>query len=98
MERNLNDRAEVRSSKKRQKAIRGITPCVQRERNPPPSHSRVGNDSGILVAVPSKLICLFFALLVAAAQAFSAQAQTPQAPAAPGQPAPQISTPVPQQT
>lgn len=36
--------------------------------------------------------------MIAAAQVFSAQAQSPQAPAAPGQPAPQTSTAVPQQT
>jgi N-acetylmuramoyl-L-alanine amidase len=36
--------------------------------------------------------------MIAAAQAFSAQAQSTQAPAALGQPAPQISTQVPQQT
>jgi N-acetylmuramoyl-L-alanine amidase len=48
--------------------------------------------------VPSKLICLLFVWTIAAAQAFSAQAQSIQPPAAPGQPAPQTSTPVPQQT
>src|SRR5260221_4402088 len=56
------------------------------------------NDSGILVGVPSKPICLFFVWMIAAAQAFSAQAQSTQAPQAPGQTAPQTSTPVPQQT
>jgi N-acetylmuramoyl-L-alanine amidase len=44
------------------------------------------NDSGILVAVPSKLICFFFVWTIAAAQAFSSQAQPEQAPAAPAQP------------
>jgi len=56
------------------------------------------NDSGILVEVPSKPICLFFVWMIAAAQAFSAQAPATQVPAAPGQPAPQTSTPVTQQT
>jgi N-acetylmuramoyl-L-alanine amidase len=50
------------------------------------------------VGVPSKLICLYFMWMIAAAQAFSAQAQSTQPPAAPAQPAPQTSTPVPQQT
>jgi N-acetylmuramoyl-L-alanine amidase len=40
---------------------------------------------------------LLFVLMIAA-QAFSAQAQSTQAPAAPAQPEPQTSTPVPQQT
>jgi N-acetylmuramoyl-L-alanine amidase len=48
--------------------------------------------------VPSKLICFLFVWMIAAAQAFSAQAQSTQAPAAPGQPASQTSVPVPQQT
>jgi N-acetylmuramoyl-L-alanine amidase len=56
------------------------------------------NDSGILVGVPSKPICFFFVWMIAAAQTFSAQAQSPQVPPAPGQPAPQTATPVPQQT
>jgi len=60
--------------------------------------SRDWDDSGILGGVPSKLICLLFVWMIAAAQAFSAQAQSTQAPAAPGQPAPQSSTTVPQQT
>ncbi len=50
------------------------------------------------MGVPSKLIYLFFVLIIVAAQAFSAQAQSAQTPAAPGQSAPQTSTPVPQQT
>lgn len=48
--------------------------------------------------MPSKPICLFFVWMIAASQAFSAQAQSAQVPAAPGQPAPQTSTPVAQQT
>jgi N-acetylmuramoyl-L-alanine amidase len=42
--------------------------------------------------VPSKTICLFFALMIAAALEFPARAQSPQAPAPPPQPAPQSST------
>ena len=60
--------------------------------------SHVWNDSGILVGVPSKPICFFFVWMIAAAQTFSAQTQSPQVPPAPGQPAPQTATPVPQQT
>jgi N-acetylmuramoyl-L-alanine amidase len=48
--------------------------------------------------VPSKLTGFFFVWMIAAAQAFSAQAQSTQVPAAPGQTAPQTSTPVPPQT
>jgi N-acetylmuramoyl-L-alanine amidase len=48
--------------------------------------------------VPSKTICLLLVLIIAAAQAFSVRAQTSQALATPGQPTPQISTAVPQQT
>jgi N-acetylmuramoyl-L-alanine amidase len=59
----------------------------------------VWNDSGILVEVPSKLICFLFALMVSAALATLAQAQSTQAPAASAaQPAPQTTTPAPQQT
>jgi N-acetylmuramoyl-L-alanine amidase len=47
--------------------------------------------------VPSKSICLFFVLILAAAQPFSARAQSTQPLAAPGQLAPQMSAPVPQQ-
>jgi len=70
----------------------------QRKRNTPRTLSRDQNDSGILVAVPSKPTCLVFVVMIAATLAFSALAQSPQAPPAPGQPAPQTSTPVPQQT
>ena len=49
------------------------------------------------MAVPSKPNCLFLVLMIAAAQAFSAQAQSALTPAAPGQVAPQTSAPVPQQ-
>jgi N-acetylmuramoyl-L-alanine amidase len=59
--------------------------------------SHDGNDSGILVGVPSKLICFFFVLILAAAQPVLAQVQSTQAPAAPIQPAPQTSIPAPQQ-
>jgi N-acetylmuramoyl-L-alanine amidase len=59
---------------------------------------RDGNDSGILVAMPSRLLYFFFVLTIAAAHAFSAHAQSTQAPAAPQLPAAQSSTPVPQQT
>jgi N-acetylmuramoyl-L-alanine amidase len=45
--------------------------------------------------VPSKPICFFFVLMVAAALATSAQAQSTQVPAAPVPPAPQTSTPAP---
>jgi N-acetylmuramoyl-L-alanine amidase len=62
------------------------------------TNSHDWNDSGILVEVPSKPICFFFVWVIAAAQAFSAQTQSTQVPAAPAQPAPQISAPVPQQT
>jgi N-acetylmuramoyl-L-alanine amidase len=48
--------------------------------------------------VPSKSICLFLVLMIATAQAFSAWAQSTQTSATPGQPAPQSSTAVPQQT
>lgn len=48
--------------------------------------------------MPSKPICLIFAWLIAAAQVFSARAQSTQTPPAPGQPAPQTSAPVIQQT
>jgi N-acetylmuramoyl-L-alanine amidase len=48
--------------------------------------------------VPSKPICLIFVWLIAAAQVFSARAQSTQAPAAPVQPAPQSSAPVTPQT
>ena len=84
--------------RKRGNAFRGILPGEQQERNKWRSHSHDWNDSGILGGVPSKLICLFFVWMMAAAQAFSAQAQSTQAPAAPGQPAPQTSPAVPQQT
>jgi N-acetylmuramoyl-L-alanine amidase len=47
--------------------------------------------------VPSKPICFFFVSIIAAAQAFSVQAQSTQASAAQDQPAPQTSTPVPPQ-
>jgi N-acetylmuramoyl-L-alanine amidase len=60
--------------------------------------SRVGNDSGILVGVPSKSICLFFVLILAAAQPFSARALSTPLSQAPGQPAPQTSTPIPPQS
>ena len=55
-------------------------------------------DSGILVEVPSKLTSLFLIWMIAAAQAFSAHAQSTQTPSAPGQPLPQTSEPVPQPT
>jgi N-acetylmuramoyl-L-alanine amidase len=48
--------------------------------------------------VPSKPICLFFILVIAATLKFSAQAQSPQSPTTPPQTAPQASTPAPQQT
>jgi N-acetylmuramoyl-L-alanine amidase len=66
-------------------------------RNTPRTISQEWNDSGILVGVPSKLTCLIFVWIIAAAQAFSAQAQSTQAPTEPAQPAPQTSAPVPQQ-
>src|ERR1700693_2370478 len=72
--------------------------CATRMKNIRRTISHDWNDSGILVGVPSKLICLFFVWMIAAAQPFSAQAQSTQAPAEPVQPAPQTSTPVPQQT
>ena len=83
---------------KAEKKICLMTPCLQDERNTPRTVSQEWNDSGILVGVPSKLICLIFVWMIAAAQAFPAQAPSTQAPEAPGQPAPQTSTPVPQQT
>ena len=70
----------------------------QRNGNTPRTLSRDENDSGILVAVPSKLIRPILVLMIAAALAFSTRAGSPQAPAAPGQPAPQTSAPAPQQT
>jgi N-acetylmuramoyl-L-alanine amidase len=60
--------------------------------------SHVGNDSGILGGVPSKPICYFLVWMIAAAQAFSAQAQSTQVPAVSGQPATQTSAPAAQQT
>jgi len=68
------------------------------QRNTPRTLSHDWNDSGILGGVPRKPICFFFALMIATAQAFSARTQSTQAPAGPGQPAPQPSTPVPQQS
>jgi N-acetylmuramoyl-L-alanine amidase len=59
---------------------------------------RDGNDSGILVGMPSRPIYFFFVLMISAAHAFSAQAQSTQAPAAPQPPSPQTSTPAPLQT
>lgn len=56
-----------------------------------------GNDSGILVGMPGKPICLTILWMIAASQAYSAQTQTTQAPAAPGQPAPQSPIPNPPQ-
>src|SRR5580693_620463 len=47
--------------------------------------------------MPGKPICLIILWMMAASQAFSAQAQTTQAPATPVQPAPQTSAPIPQQ-
>jgi N-acetylmuramoyl-L-alanine amidase len=47
--------------------------------------------------VPSKSICLFLVLTIAAALTLSARAQSTQSPAAPGQPAPQSSPVTPQQ-
>ena len=81
-----------------QKEICPISSSLHYEQHTPRTLSHDGNDSGILVGVPSKSICLFFALVIVAAQAFSAQAQPTHVPAAPGQPAAQTSTPVPQQT
>ncbi|HSZ19439.1 MAG TPA: N-acetylmuramoyl-L-alanine amidase [Candidatus Acidoferrum sp.] len=57
-----------------------------------------GNDSGILVVMRGKPICLIILWMIAASQAYSAQTQTTQAPAEPGQPAPQTSPPNPPQT
>src|SRR5579863_5015250 len=70
----------------------------QRNGNTPRTLSRDENDSGILVAVPSKPIRPILVLMIAAALAFSTQARSPQAPAAPGQPAPQTPAPALQQT
>ncbi len=86
------------SGENREKALCEITSSLQQRQNFRRTISQDWNDSGILVGVPSKLICFFSVWMIAAAQAFSAQAQSTQAPAAPGQPAPQTSTPVPQQT
>jgi len=48
--------------------------------------------------MPGKPICMIIVWMIAASQAFSAQAQTTQAPATPVQPAPQTLAPIPQQT
>jgi N-acetylmuramoyl-L-alanine amidase len=48
--------------------------------------------------MPSRPIYFFFVLMICAAQAFSAHAQSTQAPAATQPPAPQTSSPVPPQT
>lgn len=59
--------------------------------------SHEGNDSGILVRVPSKWICLIYVCVMAAAHALSGAPASAQAPASSGQATPQSTPAAPQQ-